>query len=369
MARPARARLRQHRRSDRLDAVVGSSRGCAPDDLGARAILARARARHRGSSLARAWGSRWRQTHRPISAPTLSGPPPVWPQGRATGTLPSPCSRRRRRCSALRNAAARWSSLSPSSASSIFVATTPSGRQSCATRLSRSRATSEIPARRRRVLSILSDVARTRGEHARALAFSEEALELRRVLDDPLLITDSTYHVGVAAFGSGDLDRSEAAFEDALLLARDRRGCDVHGGGALHARYDRAPEGRSLAGSGSPATRAWRSTTDLADDRSRAECLCALGGYAAATGHPEEAARLWGAADAARGHESPRVRRACHRGAVHADARRVAGCRATRRAPRGGPALGTRSSRACARGCCVTKRGVGLPPLQRREIG
>ena len=40
---------------------------------------------------------------------------------------------------------------------------------------------------------------------------------------------------------------------------------------------------------------------DLDDDRSRAECLSALGGYAAATGHPEEAAKLWGAADAARG--------------------------------------------------------------------
>ena len=44
--------------------------------------------------------------------------------------------------------------------------------------------------------------------------------------------------------------------------------------------------------------------TELDDDRSRAECLCALGGYAAATGHPEEAARLWGAADAARGSRS-----------------------------------------------------------------
>ena len=41
--------------------------------------------------------------------------------------------------------------------------------------------------------------------------------------------------------------------------------------------------------------------SEIDDDRSRAECLCALGGYAAAAGHPERAARLWGAADAARG--------------------------------------------------------------------
>jgi hypothetical protein len=42
----------------------------------------------------------------------------------------------------------------------------------------------------------------------------------------------------------------------------------------------------------------------LADDRSTAECICALGGYAAATGHAEQAARLWGAADDLRG-DSP----------------------------------------------------------------
>jgi hypothetical protein len=43
---------------------------------------------------------------------------------------------------------------------------------------------------------------------------------------------------------------------------------------------------------------------ELEDDRSRAECLCALGGCAAALGRPEDACRLWGAADVLRG-ESP----------------------------------------------------------------
>jgi predicted ATPase len=150
------------------------------------------------------------------------------------------------------------------------------------------------------VLAILSDVARTRGEHVRALAFSEEALELRRALDDPLLITDSTYHVGVAAFGSGDLDRSEAAFEDALLLAREL-GDTMYTAAALCMLGTTALLTGKLSQVADRLNKSLAIYTDLADDRSRAECLCALGGFAAATGHPEEAARLWGAADAARG--------------------------------------------------------------------
>jgi predicted ATPase len=150
------------------------------------------------------------------------------------------------------------------------------------------------------VLSILSDVARTQGDHVRALAFSEEALELRRTLGDPLLIVDSTYHTGVAAFASDDLDRAEAAFEDALALARDVGDamytaaalCMLGTTGLLKDDLTLVPDrlSESLA-----------IYVDLDDDRSRAECLCALGGYAASTGRLEEAARLWGAADAARG--------------------------------------------------------------------
>jgi tetratricopeptide (TPR) repeat protein len=150
------------------------------------------------------------------------------------------------------------------------------------------------------VLTILSDVARTQDDHARALAFSEEALELRRTLGDSLLIADSTYHVGVAAFGAGDLDRAADAFEDALALARDVSDamytaaalCMLGTTELLKDDLSLVPDrlGESLA-----------IYVELDDDRSRAECLCALGGYAATTGHPEEAARLWGAADAARG--------------------------------------------------------------------
>jgi tetratricopeptide (TPR) repeat protein len=149
------------------------------------------------------------------------------------------------------------------------------------------------------VLLTLSDVARMRGEHGRALAFTEEALELRRVLGDPLTIIDSTYHVGVAAFAAGDLDRAAAAFEDTLEHARVL-------GDALYTAAALCMLGTTGLLKDDLALVAERLNgnlaiyIDLADDRSTAECLCALGGYAAAAGHPEDAARLWGAADAAR---------------------------------------------------------------------
>ena len=152
------------------------------------------------------------------------------------------------------------------------------------------------------VLTILSDVARTLGDHAQALAYAEDALDLRRGLGDgdPLLIADATYHVGVAAFAAGDFDRSENAFEVALALARDV-GDALYTAAALcmlgttellkddlERVYERLSESLAIY-------------AEIDDDRSRAECLCALGGYAASVGHPEQAARLWGAADAARG--------------------------------------------------------------------
>jgi tetratricopeptide (TPR) repeat protein len=152
-------------------------------------------------------------------------------------------------------------------------------------------------------LSILAEVARTKGEHERALALSEEAVVLRRALGDPLLITDSTYHMGIAAFGAGDLERAEHEFEASLSLAHEF-GASMYRGAALcmlgsisllkddlPAALDRLQESLAIY-------------TEREDRRSTAECLCALGGYAAATDRPEQAARLWGAADLLRG-DSP----------------------------------------------------------------
>ncbi len=150
------------------------------------------------------------------------------------------------------------------------------------------------------VLSILSDVARTRGDHGRALAYAEEALERRRALGDPMTIVDSTYHVGVAAFAAGDLDRSEEAFEAALEHARSL-GDALYTAAALCMLGTAGLLKDNLSLVEQRLNESLAIYVDLDDDRSRAECLSALGGYAAASGHPEEAARLWGAADAARG--------------------------------------------------------------------
>jgi predicted ATPase/class 3 adenylate cyclase len=150
------------------------------------------------------------------------------------------------------------------------------------------------------VLSILSDIARTRGDHARALACAEEALERRRALGDPTTIVDSTYDVGVAAFAAGDLDRSEEAFEATLEYARSL-GDALYTAAALCMLGTTGLLKDELSLVEKRLNESVAIYRDLGDDRSCAECLSALGGYAAATGDPEEAARLWGAGDAARG--------------------------------------------------------------------
>jgi predicted ATPase/class 3 adenylate cyclase len=218
------------------------------------------------------------------------------------------------------------------------------------------------------VLTILSNVARTHGDHSRALALSEEALELRRTLDrsDPLLITDATYHVGIAAFGAGDLDRAESAFEDALALARDV-GDALYTAAALcmlgttgllkddlSLVLDRLSESLDIY-------------VDLDDDRSRAECLCALGGYAAATGNPEEAARLWGAADAARGSRSLEYAEPVIETRFTPMLLGALGLERLEELRAEGRHAGHENALADLRDV-VASTGVGLPPLRRREI-
>ena len=152
------------------------------------------------------------------------------------------------------------------------------------------------------VLTVLSDIARTQGSHHRALELSEEALRLRHALpvDDSLLIVDATYHVGVAAFGAGDLERSQNAFEGALDLAHTL-GDEMYAAAALCMLGTIGLLQGDLALVHNQLSESLAIYAAFDDERSRAECLCALGGFAAATDHPEEAARLWGAADAARG--------------------------------------------------------------------
>ena len=57
-------------------------------------------------------------------------------------------------------------------------------------------------------LNYVADVYSARGDHLRAIAAHEEALELRRTLDDPMLVTNSTYNLGIAAWENGEVAES-----------------------------------------------------------------------------------------------------------------------------------------------------------------
>ncbi len=231
---------------------------------------------------------------------TRCGLQPARRRGRATGTQQFPCSKRPSRCYRAENRD-REEVFALSELG--YIALRRDDRRTRGTPLRRGAALARSLGDDRAlsaVLSILSDVARTQGDHERALAYAEEALERRRALGDPTTIVDSTYHLGVAAFAAGDLDRAEEAFEAALELARSL-GDALYTAAALCMLGTTGLLKDDLSLVEKRLNESLAIYLDLDDDRSRAECLSALGGYAAATGHPEKAARLWGAADAARG--------------------------------------------------------------------
>jgi len=148
-------------------------------------------------------------------------------------------------------------------------------------------------------LNVLGSVAAACGDHERAVAANQEALALRRMLGDPLLIADSTYNLGIVAFKAGDLARTRQAFEESHALAQTL-------GDVLHAAHSLCMLGELdlIEGDATRASERIRESLsvymDLEDDRDCAECLLALGGVAAANGASEDAARLFGAAEALR---------------------------------------------------------------------
>jgi ATP/maltotriose-dependent transcriptional regulator MalT len=118
-----------------------------------------------------------------------------------------------------------------------------------------------------------------------------------------MLVTNSTYNLGIAAFENGEIARARTAFEETYFVGRDL-GDIIHTTAAdfMLAELD------LLAGDLEEAERRILGClgvyTDLENDRSRAECLVVLAGVGAARGSYEEAARLLGAADQLRG-DSP----------------------------------------------------------------
>ena len=153
------------------------------------------------------------------------------------------------------------------------------------------------------VVQLQASVAEARGEYGRAQELSIEALALRRTLGDRLLVADSAYNLGEAAFAAGDHEHAQKAIEECLTLSREL-GDTLHQAAALCVLGEVA----LLDGAVERAEGLLRESLEiyagLPDDRASAECLLGLAAVRAGFGRFDEAARLWGAADALRGDDA-----------------------------------------------------------------
>jgi tetratricopeptide (TPR) repeat protein len=146
-------------------------------------------------------------------------------------------------------------------------------------------------------------VAAARGEHARAQELSGEALALRRTLGDPLLVVDSAYNLGEAAFAAGDHEHAQKALEECLALSREL-GDSLHQAAALCVLGEVALLDGVLERAEGLLRESLAIYAGLPDDRASAECLLGLAAVSAGIGRFDEAGRLWGAADALRGDDA-----------------------------------------------------------------
>jgi predicted ATPase len=151
-----------------------------------------------------------------------------------------------------------------------------------------------------RALMDLGAVCSARGDHIRSLELHEEALRIRRGLGDTLFVSDAIYNLGLAAFQSGDRERAREAFEETLALAEEL-GEALHSAAALFmlAELDLLEDRIELAEHRIRASLA--TYVKLEDRRDIAECFVVLGGVLTAQRASEDAARLFGAAEALRG--------------------------------------------------------------------
>ena len=154
------------------------------------------------------------------------------------------------------------------------------------------------------VMQLQAEVAAARGEHARAQQLSTEALALRRTLGDPLLVADSAYNLGEAAFAAGDHEHAQEALEECLALSREL-GDALHQAAALCVLGEVALLDGALGRAEDLLRESLGIYAGLPDDRASAECLLGLAGVSASSGRFDEAARLWGAADALRKDDAP----------------------------------------------------------------
>jgi predicted ATPase/class 3 adenylate cyclase len=172
----------------------------------------------------------------------------------------------------------------------------------CEEAVSRARELSD-PRATSSALTILGEVRSAQGDHARALAHLEEAVAQRRELGDALLVTDAVFNLGWVAFLAGDLMRSRAAFEESLALARELSDA-LHTAEALLLLGELDLLAEDAEGAEARIRASLELYTDVGSTLERAACLTALGGVAVLRESDEEAARLFGEAEALRG-EAP----------------------------------------------------------------
>ena len=148
-------------------------------------------------------------------------------------------------------------------------------------------------------LNALSVMAGNRGNFERAEALWEEGLALARKLGDRRRVTAILHNMALAKLAQGNFERAEALWEENLVLGKqsqDTLGIAlsyVHLGivatrrGDLERARTLLEEGLVLMG-------------ELGIKAGIAQTLESLAGLAGASGETQEAARLWGAADALR---------------------------------------------------------------------
>ena len=153
-------------------------------------------------------------------------------------------------------------------------------------------------------LSALGDVYTAQGEHALAVGQYEEVAAIRARLGDPLLLLDATYYLGKAAFHASDPVRARRELARTLERARELGEAPYVAAAQLLLALIELEAG-DAARAAESAREALGLYTQLEDDRSRARCVVVLAASAIVEGRYEAAARMLGAADAARGESLP----------------------------------------------------------------
>ena len=115
-----------------------------------------------------------------------------------------------------------------------------------------------------------------------------------------MLVTDAVFNLGWVAFLAGDQMRSRAAFEESLELARELSDA-LHTAEALLLLGELDLLADDAEGAETRIRARPRAYTDVGSTLERAACLTALGGVAVLRESDEEAARLFGEAEALRG--------------------------------------------------------------------